>query len=332
VTERAAAEWPIPHWPGDFVSLGDYQVFVRRAPATAGAEPALFVHGLAGSSRNWTDLMDLLRPGLDCHAIDLPGYGDSPPRPDNRYSIGALAQTTATLIEGEGRGPVHLIGNSLGGAVCVKLAARRPDLVKTLTLVSPALPDLRPRMDLVRFPLVSLPRVGGWALSKFKTFPAEQRVWNVMTTCYFDAAVVPPARLAQEVAELTRRDSLSYADDALIGSMRSLTLETLHTGPTSPWHDATRCTMPALVLYGSHDRLVSPRVAGKAAQLFPDSRVVVMPRTGHVAQMEHPRAVAAEMAILLGGIPGRAGRLLGGAAPSETQGQNGEHSVAAPAG
>jgi pimeloyl-ACP methyl ester carboxylesterase len=328
---------PIPHWPGEFVSLGDYQVFVRRAPAAADAEPglpepALFVHGLAGSSRNWTDLMDLLRSRLDCAAIDLPGFGDSPPRPDGKYSIGALAQTTATVIERQGRGPVHLVGNSLGGAVCVKLAARRPDLVRTLTLVSPALPDPRPRMDLVRFPLVSLPRVGGWALAKFKTLSAEQRVWNVMTTCYYDAAVVPPARLAREVAELTRRDSLSYGDDALIGCMRSLTVETLRTGPTSPWHDATRCTMPALVLYGSHDRLVSPRVAGKAAQLFPDSRVVVLPRTGHVAQMEHPGAVAAEMAVLLAGIPVDSGRLAVRSATSEQHSENGEHSVAAPAG
>ena len=36
---------------------------------------------------------------------------------------------------------MHLIGNSLGGAVCVKVAATRPDLIRTLTLISPALPD-----------------------------------------------------------------------------------------------------------------------------------------------------------------------------------------------
>ncbi len=57
------------------------------------------MHGLAGSSRNWTDLIDLLRPRLACDALDLPGFGDSPPRPDRRYSIAALAQTVAALIE-----------------------------------------------------------------------------------------------------------------------------------------------------------------------------------------------------------------------------------------
>ncbi|HEY1622296.1 MAG TPA: alpha/beta hydrolase [Streptosporangiaceae bacterium] len=291
------------------------------------SEPALCVHGLAGSSRNWTDLMDLLRPELDCAALDLPGFGDSPPRPDGRYSIGALAQTTATVIERQGHGPVHLIGNSLGGAVCVKLAARRPDLIKSLTLVSPALPDSRPRLDLVRFPVMSMPRVGGWALSKFKVLPAEQRVRNVMTTCYYDASVVHPERFAAEVAELSRRDTVSHADEALIGCVRTLTAEALRTGPMSPWRDAVRCTMPTLVIYGSHDRLVSPRLAGKAARTFPDSRVVVLPRTGHIAQMERPAAVAAEIRILLGGIPVNSGRL-----PVRSGTEIGDLRVAAPAG
>src|SRR5438105_11411215 len=164
--EPAPRMEPIPHWPGEFVSLGDYQVFVRRIPAEADitrsdnpegrelgrgesegaqSEPGLCVHGLAGSSRNWTDLMDELRPRVDCEALDLPGFGESPPRPDGRYSIEALADTVTTLIERRGRGPVHLIGNSLGGAVSLKAAARRPELVRALTLISAAAPRSRPR-------------------------------------------------------------------------------------------------------------------------------------------------------------------------------------------
>jgi pimeloyl-ACP methyl ester carboxylesterase len=316
---------PIPHWPGEFVSLGDYQVFVRRIPAEANItssdnpgddqpgggeqearpEPGLCVHGLAGSSRNWTDLMDELRPRLDCEALDLPGFGESPPRPDGRYSIEALADTVTTLIERRGRGAVHLIGNSLGGAVSLKVAASRPELVRSLTLISPALPDPRPRLDVLRFPLACAPGLGNWLLGKFSTLPAERRVANTIAACYCDPASIAPERFAAEVADLGRRDTLSYANTALIGCIRTLVAESLRGGPLSSWRDAARVTVPTLVIYGRNDRLVSARMAGRAARLFSDSRVVVLPRTGHVAMMEHPATVAIEIGMLLDGMTAR---------------------------
>jgi pimeloyl-ACP methyl ester carboxylesterase len=304
-SEGRGADWtetpPIAHWPGRLVALGDQRVYLRSAPdGPAGAPPALFVHGLEGSSRNWTDLMDLLRTRLACDAVDLPGFGDSPPRPDGRYSVAAFAQTIIALIEQ--RGPVHLIGNSLGGAVCVKVAALRPELIRTLTLISPALPDLRPRLDLVRFPVMGLPRVGPRLIRQYQAaLPPERRVAAVIATCFSNPGLYPQARFAAEVAELSRRDSLEYAAAALVGSARALTAEFLRKGRHSPWRDAARVTAPTLVIYGQHDRLVDPRAAGRAAHAFRDARIVVLPRTGHVAQMERPGQVAAEIGILLEG-------------------------------
>jgi pimeloyl-ACP methyl ester carboxylesterase len=265
------------------------------------------VHGLEGSSRNWTDLMDLLRPRLDCDALDLPGFGESPPRPDGRYSIGALAQTVIALIERNGHGPVHLLGNSLGGAVSVHVAAARPDLIRTLTLISPALPDSRLRLDLLRFPLMSVPGVGVRLLRQVQHLPAERRVADVIATCFSDPRRFPPARLAAEVAELTRRDALGYAAAAMIGSVRALTAETLKAAGRPAWRDAARITAPTLVIYGHDDRLVDARMAGRAAHTFKNARIVVMPSTGHVAHMEHPPLVAAEIGVLLAAA-GQAGQ------------------------
>ena len=67
---------PLAPWPGEQVQVGGRTLFVRRAGA-AGAEPAVFVHGLGGASTNWTDLMFLLRGRYDCWAPDLPGFGRS---------------------------------------------------------------------------------------------------------------------------------------------------------------------------------------------------------------------------------------------------------------
>ena len=298
---------PIPHWPGELVTLsGDHRVYVRSTP-DRGGEPALCVHGLAGSSRNWTDLIDLLRPRLACDAVDLPGFGDSPPRPDRRYSIAALAQTVAELIEGredrEGRESrehkVHLIASSLGGAVAVKLAATRPDLVRTLTLISPALPDSRPHLDQVQFALMSVPGIGARLLGKYDTLPPENRVADVIASCFSDPARFPAERFATEVAELTRRDTPDPADAALVGTIRTLTADFFRKGRHATWRDAARVTAPTLVIYGGDDRVVDPRLAGRAAHTFAGARIVVLPRTGHLAHMEHPAQVAAEMTIML---------------------------------
>jgi len=268
------------------------------------------VHGLEGSSRNWTDLMDLLRPRLACDALDLPGFGESRPRPDGRYSIAALAQTVIALIERNGRGPVHLLGNSLGGAVCVKVAATRPDLIRTLTLISPALPDARLRLDLLRFPLMSVPGVGARLLRQVQRLPAERRVADVIANCYSDPRRFSQARFAAEVTELRRRDALDYPAAALVGSVRTLTAETLRGAGWPAWRDAALITAPALVIYGHDDRLVDARMAGRAAHAFPNARIVVMPSTGHVAHMEHPHLVAADIGVLLAaaGQPGRPGQ------------------------
>ncbi len=88
--------------------------------------------------------MTALRDRLDAWAPDLPGFGWSDAPADGDYSPAAHARVVADLIEVVGR-PVHLVGNSLGGAIVTRVAAQRPELVSTLTLISPALPAYRIR-------------------------------------------------------------------------------------------------------------------------------------------------------------------------------------------
>ncbi len=309
---------PIPYWPGRLVSVGQSEVFVRSVPAEPRAEPGLCVHGLGGSSTNWTDLMDALRrpgprPGqgdqlVTCEALDLPGNGRSLPPPDGDYSVRGQAEAVAGLIEERGRGPVHLIGNSLGGAVCTYLAAHRPGLVRTLTLVSPALPDLRPRPVPARISALRIPGFGPWLLRRATRIPARRRVTVLLRDVYFDPAVVSQDRIEAEIAEVERQDGLGYADEVLLESAKGVIAEYLRRGPQTLWRDAAGITAEVLAIYGSHDRLVDPRMAVRAARTFRHARVLVLPRTGHVAQMERPDEVASEMRIMMSAAADRAAR------------------------
>jgi len=276
---------------------GGERVWVAATPRPAsrdGAGLVLCVHGMSGAATNWTDLMAELAPDFDCVALDLPGSGFSPPPARAAgYSISALADTVIRLIEALGAGPVHLVGNSMGGAAAVRAAARRPDLIRTLTLISPVLPDLKVRRSVLHFPVLGLPFVGTRLVRQYVArFPVENRVTGVIATCFHDPSRLHPDRLALEVEELRRRDTLSYAALSLARAARTLVAETLRPAPFSLWRAAARVTAPSLVLFGASDRLVDPRLAARAARTFRRARVLVLPEAGHIAQLECPVVVA----------------------------------------
>lgn len=167
------------------VALPGLTLNVRtRPPERSGLPPALYVHGLGGSSQNWSALMPLLQDVVDGEAVDLPGFGDSPPPDDGNYSVTGHARAVIRLLDAEERGPVHLFGNSLGGAVATRVAAVRPDLVRTLTLVSPALPEIRVQWPAVPTALLAVPGVASLfclpaGTGPRKNAPAES--WHSVT-------------------------------------------------------------------------------------------------------------------------------------------------------
>ena len=293
----------LPPWPGEAVTLDGAVTYVRRTPATSPhAEPALYVHGLGGSAMNWTDLAFLLAGRLDGEAIDLPGFGRSDPA--NTYTVAAFADRVVRWIEHSDRGPVHLFGNSLGGAVTVRVAGTRPDLVRTLTLVSPAMPFMDPRRSLQsRFlPLLLVPRVERIAARRLATIAPEVLAQEVIAACFADPSALPAERIAEAVEEVRRRYEAPWYVDAYIRTLRGLVgsiLQSYLPGPASMWRMAERITAPTLVVTGRQDRLVDVRVAPAVGKLIADSRLMVLDQVGHVAQMERPDLVARAVIAML---------------------------------
>jgi pimeloyl-ACP methyl ester carboxylesterase len=292
---RPVGDIPDP-WPARRVTVGGKMLHVRDTPATgSGAEPAVYVHGLGGSSQNFTDLAGLLAGRFDAQAIDLPGFGYSDPSP--RYSIRALADILTAYLEHAGRGAVHLVGNSLGGSIAVRVASLRPDLVRTLTLISPAMPFLNPRRTAQGplLPILALPRADrlfAWGMARLTV---EQMADQVMLACFGDTTKVSAQRRAEAIEEIKLRYTVAHYPRAYMGTLRGLVSSFLRAylpGEGSQWRLAAHIVAPALVIGGLDDKLVDPRVPAQVASVIPDSRLLILPRVGHVAQMEVPRLVA----------------------------------------
>jgi pimeloyl-ACP methyl ester carboxylesterase len=294
---------PVPPWRGRRMDLRRVGLYVRDTPPTAAnTEPALYVHGLGGSSLNFTDVAGLLSARLDGMAVDLPGFGYSDPM--RRYSIRAFAESVVELIEHNGNGPVHLVGNSLGGAIGVRVAAMRPDLVRTLVLISPAMPflDARKSVHGRMVPLLALPRVDRIAAWKMTAIEPELMAAEILRACWAHPDQIPPERLDEAVSEVRRRNEVPHFASAYTGALRSLVWSFIRAqlpGAGSMWSLARRVRVPTLVVGGLRDQLVDIYVAPKVARTIPDARLLLLPDVGHVAQMEVPRVVARAILGLL---------------------------------
>ncbi|MER5864000.1 alpha/beta hydrolase [Kitasatospora sp. NPDC002040] len=276
-------------------------VLAVRGPAAAddGLPPALFVHGLGGSGENWTELVAELSGDLSAETVDLPGCGWSAPPEDGNFSLSGHVRAVIGYLEAAGRGPVHLFGNSLGGAVAVRLAALRPDLVRSLTLISPALPELPPQRTAWPTGLLAVPGVPSLLRRTRPGGDVEQAIRDLLALVYGDPAAVRPAQWERAVAEYRRRSGLPYSLAALAGSARGIVSAYTERGEQSLWRQAGQVKAPVLLVYGLRDKLVSYRSARRACAAFADARLLVLPEAGHVAMLEHPELVARSVRELL---------------------------------
>ncbi|MGW3995115.1 alpha/beta fold hydrolase [Amycolatopsis sp. NPDC004772] len=282
-----------PPWPAAFEEVGTARLHVRRTPGPDGV-PAVYVHGLGGSSTNWTDLAALLSPVAGGTAIDLPGFGYSEPEEGFDFTLQAHADVVVKHVEAVGA-PVHLFGNSMGGAIALLVAAQKPELVKTLTLISPAVPDLRldpRRLSDPRMAFAYLPLVGARVRAQLAALGPRERAAQVIKLCFADPSRFPESRLDELTEEHGARAGFAWAAPAMARSTFAIFRAWSTLGKASLWSVAPLVKAPTLVVWGREDRVISVKRAVRTARAIPRARLLVLPRTGHVAQMERPVVVA----------------------------------------
>jgi pimeloyl-ACP methyl ester carboxylesterase len=279
-------------WPGREITSGGVTMFVRQTPADSGATPAVYVHGLSGSANNWTDLAAQLAPHAPGLALDLPGFGQSRPLSSGLYTPAAQADAVLDFLAGLGR-PVHLLGNSLGGAISLLVAARRPELVRSLALLAPAMPDRRPDPRRVSDPRLLLALIP-WLRARIGRRMAEvtprEGVEQMIRLCFGNPALVTEHRILEAIEENSQRARQPWAREALLRSAQGM-FRSWFLGP-GLWSVAARVSVPTLVVWGGRDRLMSPRLAARTTATLPRGRLLALPEVGHVPQIETPATVA----------------------------------------
>jgi pimeloyl-ACP methyl ester carboxylesterase len=105
-----------------------------------GRPPLVILHGLLGSSRNWSTVGKILARSFDVFALDLPGHGESPAAPAGDYSFSSMAADVTAWLDERGPARPFLLGHSLGGKVAMRLAVDAPARVRGLVVA-----DIAPR-------------------------------------------------------------------------------------------------------------------------------------------------------------------------------------------
>ncbi len=274
-------------------------------PQSADAPPLVCVHGLGGSHANWHDLAPLLARNQRVHALDLAGHGRTP-----RAGRSASVRSNRLLLdrfldEAVDDGPVVLVGNSMGAAVCMLQAAAAPEKVAGLVLIGPALPRVRkdvPDRALARqMALVAVPGLAERALARRRTrLGAEGLIAETLALTTADPSRVSTGMRSLAVELLETRASGPDGEAAYLEAARSLGVLVARAAA----YRATIASVaaPALVLQGALDRLVPPSGVQQLLALQPGWRIEVMDGLGHVPQIEDPERTAALIHSWLDGL------------------------------
>jgi branched-chain amino acid transport system permease protein len=220
-------------------------------------KPIVLVHGNTGSSRWYHRVMDL--PGYWTIAPDLPNFGCSEAL--DVADIDAYADHLGAFIDALKLDKPIIVGHSLGGAVVMSLAARRPELARALVLVDGAAPSG------LKTPESHYP-----AIELYKTNRDFMRKGL--------AAVTPMLKDEEFLDELTN-DAMLMSPHAFAGNARALERFD-YTGRAGAFKG------PVLVLWGRLDIIISEAMALETADAYPDGRIELLDGVGHSIRVEDP--------------------------------------------
>jgi pimeloyl-ACP methyl ester carboxylesterase len=241
-------------------------------------EPLVLVHGLGGAASNWLALAPLLLPGRRLLVPELPGHGGSEPLPAAR-NLNTYADSLAALIEREGFPPAAVVGHSLGGAIALRLAIRRPDAVSRLVLAAAAGISSGTRSARYALTITGILKPGR-RIAPHRRLVARSPVLKSLVFGRWGAA--DPQALPADVVEAFLSGPERHTDT--VSAAKALMQD-------DPRADLDRVQCPSLVLWGARDNQLPIGDAFDYARRL-RGRLRVIADCGHLLIGERPDACA----------------------------------------
>jgi pimeloyl-ACP methyl ester carboxylesterase len=265
------------------VTAAGFRLHVREE-GSAGAPPILLTHGFSHSLETWDAWAADLAADYRVIRFDLPGHGRSGPDARERYSNEDTVDALAGLIEAlELKRPV-LAGNSLGGLVAWRYAARPDSVARGLILLAPGGFSINGVSE--------RPLVVPHAVEAYLQFAPAPAVRDATRRLYGD-----PGRLAEHrVASVHAAMTAKGVGQALVKRLSLFTLP-------NPAADLARVRAPALLLWGGRDVMIPVDHADRFAAALPDVRKIVYDGLGHMPHEEAPDVTLADVRAFLKTLP-----------------------------
>jgi pimeloyl-ACP methyl ester carboxylesterase len=179
----------------------------------------------------------------------------------------------------------------MGGGISMLEAALEPDSVEGLVLSNSVFPWVRGATPapivMLGFGMYQLPRIGEWASrQRLSALEADRAVRMGLRIVAADPGTIDPELVRAHIEQLARLQGDPDAGAAFLEAARSL-LALGRRPEAARWIlDAIRC--PVLVIHGREDRLVPLRYAEAALAGHPGWEMRLLPKVGHIPQMEAP--------------------------------------------
>lgn len=225
------------------------QVQLNTIQLGTNGHPLVMLHGWGQNLRSLQPLGELMVPQAQVHLIDLPGFGNSPPPPKD-WDTAQYADRICQYLDEQGIDRADLLGHSFGGRVSIRLAAKYPQRVRSITLINS----------------------GG--LQRQRTIQQtfrSQWVRNFRTALKL-SPLYRDALLTWHSQKYGSRDYLNAG--ALKGTLVKTVSEDL-----APL--ARQITAPVLLLWGEADTETPVEMGHRYHNLFPDSQLITIPHRDH---------------------------------------------------